>query len=399
MKGNELKPRIGLFGRRNQGKSSFINYITGQEIAIVSEEAGTTTDPVSKTMEIKGIGPAIWIDTAGIDDEGALGELRMKKTFQALTQVDLALILFSENTFSPFEEKLVKTCKDKGVNYLLVYSKNDIFPASPDFIASVEEKYGKKVFPISTLREQYREEMLAAIRENIPESAYVSPSLLGDVINPNDRVLLVTPIDSSAPEGRLILPQVQVIRDILDNNAVAIVCKETELEHQLKTMDAKPDMVITDSQAFGYVSQIVPEEIPLTSFSIVLARQKGPFDKYILGTPALADINDGDTVAMLESCTHKATCEDIGRVKLPNLIRKFTGRNPKFDFISGLTELPHPVTDYKMVIQCGGCMLSKRQLESRLQPAIDAGVPVSNYGMSIAYMTGIFERATKIFKK
>ena len=399
MKGNELKPRIGLFGRRNQGKSSFINFITGQDIAIVSDEAGTTTDPVNKTMEIKGIGPVIWVDTAGIDDEGHLGELRIKKTFQALAQVNLALIVFSENIFSPFEENLVKTCMDKDICYMLIYSKSDIAPAMPDFISYIEEKYGKKVFQISTSDDRYRESMLTAIRESIPESAYISSSLLGDIINADEKILLVTPIDSSAPEGRLILPQVQVIRDILDNNAVAIVCKETELEHQLKTMDSAPDLVITDSQVFKYVSQIVPEEIPLTSFSIVLARQKGPFGKYITGTPALATIEDCDTIAMLESCTHKATCEDIGRVKLPNLIRKFTGKNPKFDFISGLTELPHPLSDYKMVIQCGGCVLSKKQLESRLKPAIDAGIPVSNYGMAIAYMTGIFERATKIFKK
>lgn len=397
MTGNELKPRIGIFGRRNQGKSTLINFITGQEIAIVSDEAGTTTDPVRKTMEIKGVGPVVWVDTAGIDDHGDLGAMRVKKTMQALAQVNLALIIFSENNFSSFEENLVKECSAKNISYLLVYSKTDINKPDDSLVASIEERYGRKVYRINTADAQCRDIMLEAIRQNLPQTAYAKQSLLGDVLQPGSVVVLVTPIDSAAPEGRLILPQVQLIRDVLDNDSVAVVCKETELAAQLARME-HVDLVVTDSQAFKYVSQVVPQEIPLTSFSIVLARHKGPFESYLAGTPTIASITGGDRIAMLESCTHRATCEDIGRVKLPNLIRKFTGSEPQFDFVSGFNELPRPLAEYKMVIQCGGCVVTGQQLESRLRPAIEAGIPVSNYGMAIAYMTGIFDRAVKVFK-
>ena len=395
--GNELKPRIGLFGRRNQGKSTLINFITGQEIAIVSAEAGTTTDPVRKTMEISGVGPVVWVDTAGIDDQGDLGTMRVKKTMQALAQVNLALIIFSENNFSSFEENLVKECSAKNISYLLVYSKTDINKPDDSLVASIEERYGRKVYRINTADAQCRDIMLEAIRQNLPQTAYVKQSLLGDVLQPGSVVVLVTPIDSAAPEGRLILPQVQVIRDVLDNDSTAIVCKETQLESQLKSLK-HVDLVVTDSQAFKYVSQVVPQEIPLTSFSIVLARHKGPFESYLAGTPTIASITGGDRIAMLESCTHRATCEDIGRVKLPNLIRKFTGSEPQFDFVSGFNELPRPLAEYKIVIQFGGCVVTGQQLESRLRPAIEAGIPVSNYGMAIAYMTGIFDRAVKVFR-
>ncbi len=395
--GNELKPRIGLFGRRNQGKSTLINFITGQEIAIVSAEAGTTTDPVRKTMEISGVGPVVWVDTAGIDDEGDLGALRVSKTMQALAQVNLALIIFSENRFTPFEENLVKECRGKKINFLLIYSKTDLHTPDDEMITRLEKKYGQKVYRVSTAEAKHRDELLQAIRDNLPQTAYAHKSLLGDVLKPGSQVVLVTPIDSAAPEGRMILPQVQVIRDVLDNDSVAVVCKETELAMQLGRMK-EVDLVVTDSQAFRYVSQVVPREIPLTSFSIVLARHKGPFKAYLQGTPALSAIADGDRIAMLESCTHRATCEDIGRVKLPNLIRKYTGSEPQFDFVSGFNELPRPLAEYKMVIQCGGCVVTGQQLESRLLPAMQAGIPVSNYGMAIAYMTGIFDRAVEIFR-
>ncbi len=395
--GNELKPRIGIFGRRNQGKSTLINYLTGQQIAIVSDTAGTTTDPVRKTMEISGVGPVVWVDTAGIDDQGPLGTMRVEKTMQALYQVNLALIVFSENSFSIFEETLVKECMDKRINFLLIYSKTDVHTPDNELITLLEKKYHQTVYRISTADAKHRDELLQAIRQSLPQTAYAKKSLLGDVLQPDSVVMLVTPIDSAAPEGRLILPQVQAIRDVLDNNSTAVVCKETQLESTLRRLGSA-DLVVTDSQAFRYVSQVVPNEIPLTSFSIVLARQKGPFDEYLKGTPTLATIASGDRVAMLESCTHRATCEDIGRVKLPNLIRKFSGSEPLFDFISGFDQLPCPIENYKMVIQCGGCVVTGQQLESRLRPAIEAGVPVSNYGMAIAYMTGIFDRAVEIFK-
>lgn len=395
--GNELKPRIGLFGRRNQGKSTLINFLTGQEIAIVSAEAGTTTDPVRKTMEISGVGPVIWVDTAGIDDQGQLGAMRVEKTMQALAQVNLALVVFSENHFSIFEENLVKECMDKKINFLLICSKTDLHTPDDELITRLEKKYGKTVYRISTADAKHRDELLQAIRENLPQSAYAKKSLLGDVLKPDSVVVLVTPIDSAAPEGRIILPQVQMIRDVLDNDSTAVVCKETQLESSLRRLGTA-DLVVTDSQAFRYVSQVVPKEIPLTSFSIVLARQKGPFEEYLQGTPTLSAIADGARIALLESCTHRATCEDIGRVKLPNLIRKFTGSEPQFDFISGFDQLPHPLSEYQMVIQCGGCVVTGQQLESRLRPAIEAGIPVSNYGMAIAYMTGIFDRAVKVFR-
>ena len=363
----------------------------------MSAEAGTTTDPVRKTMEISGVGPVVWVDTAGIDDQGDLGTMRVKKTMQALAQVNLALIIFSENNFSSFEENLVKECSAKNISYLLVYSKTDINKPDDSLVASIEERYGRKVYRINTADAQCRDIMLEAIRQNLPQTAYAKQSLLGDVLQPGSVVVLVTPIDSAAPEGRLILPQVQVIRDVLDNDSTAIVCKETQLESQLKSLK-HVDLVVTDSQAFKYVSQVVPQEIPLTSFSIVLARHKGPFESYLAGTPTIASITGGDRIAMLESCTHRATCEDIGRVKLPNLIRKFTGSEPQFDFVSGFNELPRPLAEYKMVIQCGGCVVTGQQLESRLRPAIEAGIPVSNYGMAIAYMTGIFDRAVKVFR-
>lgn len=363
----------------------------------MSAEAGTTTDPVRKTMEISGIGPVVWVDTAGIDDQGQLGAMRVEKTMQALAQVNLALVVFSENHFSIFEENLVKECMDKKINFLLICSKTDLHTPDDELITRLEKKYGKTVYRISTADAKHRDELLQAIRDNLPKTAYAHKSLLGDVLQPDSVVVLVTPIDSAAPEGRLILPQVQLIRDVLDNDSVAVVCKETELAAQLARME-HVDLVVTDSQAFKYVSQVVPREIPLTSFSIVLARHKGPFEAYLQGTPALSAIADGARIALLESCTHRATCEDIGRVKLPNLIRKFTGSEPQFDFISGFDQLPHPLSEYQMVIQCGGCVVTGQQLESRLRPAIEAGIPVSNYGMAIAYMTGIFDRAVEVFR-
>ena len=399
MKGNELKPHIGIFGRRNYGKSSLINFITGQNIAIVSDTAGTTTDPVKKTMEIKGVGPVVWIDTAGVDDDGELGLMRIEKSFDALKHVDLALIVFTNNSFDTIEEKLIADCNSMKIPYLLVYSKADMYTPDNALIADIEQRYSATVLQISTHNIESQNILLDAIRNKLPETAYTHKSLLGDIIKPDDTIVLVTPIDSSAPEGRMILPQVQTIRDILDNECIAVVCKETHLEQQLRQMSVKPALVVTDSQVFNMVSKIVPEDIPLTSFSIVLAHAKGLFAEYIEGTPTLDTLHDGDHILMLESCTHKASCEDIGRVKLPALIRKHSGKDITFDHVSGLSALQRPITDYKMVIQCGGCVVTPKQLANRLQPALNAGVPVSNYGIAIAYMTGIFHRATKVFSR
>lgn len=398
MKGNELKPHIGIFGRRNYGKSTLINVITGQNIAIVSDTAGTTTDPVKKTMEIKGVGPVVWIDTAGIDDEGDLGLLRIQKTNEVLRHVDLALIVFSANTFGKPEENLINACTEIKIPFILVYSKTDIFPPTDSMIEKIEKHYSTTILKVSQHNSDAQNILLDAIRSALPETAYTPKSLLGDVINTGDTIVLVTPIDSSAPEGRMILPQVQTIRDILDNECIAIVCKETHLEQQLKQMATPPALVVTDSQVFKYVSDIVPANIPLTSFSIVLAHAKGLFYEYIEGTPTLDSLYDGDSILMLESCTHKASCEDIGRVKLPNLIRKYSGKEITFDHVSGLTNLGKPITNYRMVIQCGGCVVTPKQLANRLQVALNEGIPVSNYGLAIAYMTGIFDRAIQVFK-
>lgn len=397
MKGNEEKPRIGIFGRRNYGKSSLINFLTGQDIAIVSNTAGTTTDPVRKTMELLGVGPVVWVDTAGIDDVDLLGQMRVERTLEVLPQSDLALILFSQNRFDAPERDLVERCQKANVPFVLIYSQTDISVPNEDFVTKIEKDYNTHVFRLSTKDLQLREPLMEAIREALPESAYKHRSLLGGIVGKGDLVVMVTPIDSSAPEGRMILPQVQVLRDILDNDARALVCKETELEHTLAELSKPPQLVVTDSQVFGMVSKIVPQEVPLTSFSVVLARAKGLFDDYVKGTPKVDQLKDGDRVLMLESCTHNVTCEDIGRVKLPKLITRHTGKHLEFEAVAGLSALTRPVTDYAMVIQCGGCVVTCKQLAARLMPAVAAGIPVSNYGLMLAYVNGIFERSMQVF--
>ena len=397
MKGNELKPHIGIFGRRNYGKSSLVNYLTGQQIAIVSDHAGTTTDPVKKTMEIGGVGPVVWIDTAGIDDEGAVGRMRIEKSLEMLQQADLALILFTDNRFEAEEVMLVETCRKREIPFLLIYSQADRFSPDAQLISQLEADYETEVFVLSVKDPSLRDPLTSRIREALPETAYVHRSLLGDVIGEGDTVVLVTPIDSSAPEGRLILPQVQVLRDILDQHARAVVCRETELEQTLGQLRQSPRLVVTDSQVYAMVSQLVPDEVYITSFSVVLARAKGLFADYVKGTPTIDRLQDGDRVLMLESCTHNVTCEDIGRVKLPKLLAKYTGKSLQCEAVAGLSALPRPIRDYALAIQCGGCVLTAKQLASRLAPAIEAGIPVSNYGLAIAYMNGIFDRSMRIF--
>lgn len=397
MKGNELKPHIGIFGRRNYGKSSLVNYLTGQDIAIVSNLAGTTTDPVKKTMEIGGVGPVVWVDTAGIDDEGIVGRKRIEKSLEMLSQSDLALILFTDNRFEAEEVMLVENCRNRNIPFILIYSQADRMAPDQALLDRLEEDFDTRVFVLTIKNPALRGPLTLRIREALPETAYVHRSLLGDVITPNDTVVMVTPIDSSAPEGRMILPQVQVLRDILDNNARAVVCRETELANTLQDLKQPPRLVVTDSQVYGMVSKQVPDEVFLTSFSVVLARAKGLFENYIQGTPAIDKLQDGDHVLMLESCTHNVTCEDIGRVKIPKLLERYTGKQLQCEAVAGFSALSRPITDYALVIQCGGCVVTAKQLASRLAPAIDAGIPVSNYGLAIAYMNGIFERSMRIF--
>lgn len=391
MKGKENKPHIGIFGRRNNGKSSLINAITGQETAIVDASAGTTTDPVRKSIEIFGIGPAVIIDTAGIDDEGTIGQKRIQKSLEVLKSIDFAILVTTNHQCGQPERMLMDKFHEYEIPFLLVNNKTDLATGTslPDGVTDT------RMLEVSAKTGQGISVLLEALVEKMPPSAYISHSLLGDIIGNGDTVVLVTPIDSEAPEGRLILPQVQMIRDILDNDAVAVVLKEDKVGEWLRKNPA-PRLVVTDSQMFKRVAQEVPEEVPLTGFSIVLARHKGDFEHYLEGTPHLSQLRDGDRILMLESCTHLTSCEDIGRGKLPRWIRQYTGKELHFDFVSGLDQLPD-IGQYAMVIQCGGCMITRKQILNRLKPAIERGIPVSNYGMAIAYLNGIFDRAVKPF--
>ena len=396
-KGKDAKPHIGIFGRRNNGKSSLINALAGQEIAIVSDYAGTTTDPVKKSMEITGLGPVILIDTAGIDDVGELGEKRIAKTNEALKTVDLAILVITNNTFGEEETKLISSFSDLAVPYFIIHNKSDISILNADLKEKIENEFKSIVIDFSVLNPKNKELIIQSILKIMPESAYRSQSLIGDLISYGDTVLLITPIDIEAPEGRLILPQVQVIRDILDNDGIAVVCKEREVDAYIRRMEPKPKLVITDSQVFLKADASVPKDIPLTSFSIILARQKGDFENYIKGTPHLSKLKDGDRVLILESCTHHVSCDDIGRVKIPRWLTNFIGKNIEYEIVTGLSKLPRDIHEYAMVIQCGGCVLTRKQVINRLKPAVDAGIPVTNYGMAISYVHGIYDRAIAPF--
>ena len=371
---------IGIFGRRNAGKSALINALTGQSLAIVSDVAGTTTDPVSKAMELLPLGPVMITDTPGLDDVGALGEMRVEKTRGVLAKTDIAIIVVDASRgIGEYETELLDDVKSRGVPHIVVYNKCDIIsPASADGIC-VSAATG---------------EGIAALKEKLASFAAKEPEqrLIADLVERGDIVILVTPIDASAPKGRLILPQQQVIRDLLEAGAIPLVCRETELEAALSSVT--PRLVVTDSQAFGYVSSRVPESIPLTSFSMLMARYKGNFADAVRGAAALDTIKTGDKILISEGCTHHRQCEDIGTVKLPMWIRKHTGAEPEFVFTSG-TEFPSELDEYKLVIHCGGCTLNPRELRYRYSKAAKAGIPMTNYGVAIAHMHGILERASK----
>ena len=396
-KGRDAKPHIGIYGRRNSGKSSLINCLAGQDIAIVSEQAGTTTDPVKKSFEITGFGPVVLVDTAGIDDSGDLGEKRVERTLRTLDIIDLALLVITENSWGEYEDGLIAKFRSQDVPFIIIHNKSDIQEPFAVFREQIKYNTGKDPFEFSAVDKRNYEELIKLIKVTIPEHSYKTPTLLGDLISHGDVVILITPIDVEAPAGRLILPQVQAIRDILDNDAVAIVLKEREVDAFLKKTGIKPALAITDSQVFIKADASIPPDIPLTSFSIMLARFKGDFDSYLKGTPKISDLRDGDRVLLLESCTHHVACDDIGRTKIPRWISNFTGKKIEYDVVAGLDVLPRPITDYALVIQCGGCMITRRQLHNRLQPAIKAGIPVTNYGMAIAYVQGIYQRAIKPF--
>jgi [FeFe] hydrogenase H-cluster maturation GTPase HydF len=399
IKGKDAKPHIGIFGRRNNGKSSIINILAGQDVAIVSEIPGTTTDPVRKSMEIPGIGPVILIDTAGIDDAGELGKKRIEKSLQELKTVDAALLVIADNTLDIEEKKLIAEFDNYDIPYSIVHNKTDLVPLSKAFKLKAETETNVQVIEFSTIKPTELENLISTLKKIIPASAYQSKSLIGDLLKHGDTVLLITPIDIEAPEGRLILPQIQVIRDILDNDCVAVIAKEREIDTLIKRLNPRPALAITDSQVFLKADASIPRDIPLTSFSIILARQKGDFPNYLKGTPHLGKLKDGDRLLILESCTHHVSCDDIGRIKIPRWVSNFSGKKLEFDVVAGLSKLPRDIHEYAMVIQCGGCMITRRQIINRLKPAIDAGIPVTNYGMAIAWVHGIYERAVAPFVK
>ena len=397
--GRELKPHIGIYGRRNNGKSSLINCLAGQDIAIVSDHAGTTTDPVKKSFEITGFGPVVLIDTAGIDDSGDVGQKRVDRTLRTLGIIDLALIIITNNSWSTYEDDLVSKFNDFDIPYIIIHSKSDIQKPEPGFIEKVISVTKSPFIEFSARDKRNYEELISLIKDTIPDHSWKTPTLLGDLISYGDIVLLITPIDVEAPAGRLILPQVQAIRDILDNEAIAVVMKEREVDSFLKRTKIRPALAVTDSQVFVKADASIPADIPLTSFSILLARFKGNFEKYLEGTPMISTLKDGDKVLLLESCTHHVSCDDIGRIKIPRWITNFTGKKIHFDVIAGLDILPGPITEYSLVVQCGGCMITRKQLNNRVQQAIRAGVPVTNYGMAIAFVQGIYNRAVAPFLK
>ena len=381
------RTHIGFFGRRNAGKSSIVNAVTGQELAVVSDVKGTTTDPVYKTMELLPLGPVMIIDTPGFDDEGMLGELRVKKTKQVLNKTDIAvLVVDATEGLKDCDKELIALFQAKEINYLIVYNKLDLLDEIP--VAGKQEIYASALKKENIFEVKER---IAALKEQSGEK-----SIIADKLNRGDFVVLVVPIDSAAPKGRLILPQQQTIRDILDAGAMAIVTKESELTQTLEGLGKNLAMVITDSQVFKTVAPMVPADIPLTSFSILMARYKGLLDAAAPGAAAIEYLKDGDTILIAEGCTHHRQCDDIGTVKIPNWLRKYTGKDIKVETCSG-TEFPEDLTKYAMVIHCGGCMLNEREVRYRTKCAVDQGVPITNYGTFIAYVNGILKRSLEVF--
>ncbi|MFR4818808.1 MAG: [FeFe] hydrogenase H-cluster maturation GTPase HydF [Blautia stercoris] len=389
------RTHIGIFGKRNAGKSSLINAITGQNYAIVSDVLGTTTDPVLKSMELLPLGPVVIIDTPGLDDEGELGALRIQKAYQILNKTDIAvLVIDASSGVTKEDSEILKRIHEKEIPCVIVVNKSDICPncnledlplPDSDSAILVSSKTGEHIHELKELLAQQ------ASQDTIQKS------IVADLLNPLDFVVLVVPIDSAAPKGRLILPQQQTIRDILEAKASAIVVQETELAETLTSLGKKPKMVITDSQVFKKVSAVTPDDILLTSFSILFARYKGNLKTLVDGASALDSLKDGDRILISEGCTHHRQCNDIGTVKLPNWIRSYTKKEVEFEFTSG-TEFPLDLSSYKMIVHCGGCMLNEREMKYRLKCAEDAKIPITNYGTCIAYINGILNRSLEPVK-
>ena len=390
---------IGIFGRRNAGKSSVINALTGQNLAIVSDVLGTTTDPVQKAMELLPLGPVVMIDTPGLDDEGELGELRIRKAYQMLNKSDIALLIVDGSTgFTDEDLRILRRIIDKEIPYAVVLNKADL--VSEEERAAVTGKYpfdGSQLMWVSAADGTNIRELKERIAELAPDEDN-DKRIVGDLIGPDDLVVLVIPIDKAAPKGRLILPQQQTIRDILESDAAAVVVKENGLKEVFKSLDRKPSLVITDSQVFKRVAEETPAGIPFTSFSVLFSRYKGDLDMQVEGAHALDHLEDGDTILISEGCTHHRQCGDIGTEKLPAWIRKHSGKDVKFEFTSG-TEFPMDLEQYRLIVHCGGCMLNEKEMKYRLKCAADAGVPMTNYGTAIAHMNGILDKSLEVFRK
>lgn len=378
---------IGIFGRRNAGKSSIINAITGQNLAIVSDIKGTTTDPVQKAMELLPLGPVMIIDTPGIDDDGDLGQKRIEKSYQVLNKTDIALLVIDGNIGMTDEDNaLISVIKDKKLPYLIIINKSDTVTEKYEIENSifVSAKTGENIW-----------ELKERISKLVP-SDNMKLKIIGDKLNPGDIAVLVVPIDKAAPKGRLILPQQQTIRDILEAGAISVVTRDTELEQTLKSLSEKPAIVITDSQAFKKVDKIVPNDILLTSFSILMARYKGDLDESIKAVNAIKSLKDGDKILISEGCTHHRQCDDIGTIKIPKWLKEFTDKNIIYEFSSG-TEFPTDLSEYKVVIHCGGCTLNEKEMKHRIEVCKRQNVPITNYGILIAFINGILKRSVAVF--
>ncbi len=381
---------IGFFGCRNAGKSSVVNAVTGQDLAVVSDTPGTTTDPVTKAMELLPLGPVMIIDTPGFDDKGSLGELRIKRTKRILNRTDIAILVVDSTVgLNQTDRQLIQIFREKELPYLILKNKADLLTDVPQ-----PEEHELYVSAVTGAGIELCKETIGSLLQAEDEKL----RLVGDLIRPSDFVVLVVPIDEAAPKGRLILPQQQTIRDILEAGATAIVVKETELADTLKKLGREPSLVITDSQAFDKVAAIVPERIFLTSFSILMARYKGYLETAVQGVEAIGRLKDGDTVLISEGCTHHRQCNDIGSVKIPRWLKKYTGKELRIELSSG-REFPEDLSSYALVIHCGGCMLNDREVRYRMKCAGDQGVPFTNYGITIAFMQGILERSIEIFTK
>lgn len=388
-----MRLHIGVFGRTNVGKSSLLNKITNQEVSIVSDIAGTTTDVVEKSMELLPVGPVTFLDTAGLDDETELSVQRIEKTMKVVNRIDVAVVVCDFNGIGKFENDLIEKFKELKIPYLIVVNKCDLAPKS--FHIDLKSELSNIIYTSVKKDEKIVFKFKEALVNLLPEDFVNSPKIVGDLVPAKSTVILVIPIDKEAPKGRIILPQGQTLRDLLDNNCLSYVVKESELKDALDNLKTPPTLVVTDSQAFKKVSEIVPENVSLTSFSILFARLKGDLDEFVNGARAIENLKDGDMVLILESCTHHAIEDDIGRVKIPNLLRKKTGKNLVIHNYAG-HDFPD-IKDYKLIIHCGACMTNRREVLSRVLIANQNNVPITNYGVAISYCLGILPRAIKIF--